>query len=74
MALAFDRLLNLVYFWATEDAEEADRDRFDVRLNKPDERARRRGAAALDQGPWSPEAERAALGGLVASLTGRAGA
>lgn len=70
MALPFDRFLNLIYFWATEDAEPKEKDKFDVRLNLPDARARERGTA-VKTGPWSPEAETAALGGLVAALTGK---
>ena len=70
MALPFARYLNLVYFWATEDAEEKDRNRFDVRLNMPDERARRTGAAVSKDSPWSKENEERALSGFVASLKG----
>lgn len=71
MALPFDRFLNLTYFFATEDAEDLDKNKFDMRLNVPDERARKSGAAVKDdRSPWSKKNEESALSGLVASLTG----
>lgn len=71
LALPFDRFLNLVYFWVTEDAEPKEKDKFDVKLRLPDERARRNGTATLDKkSPWSKENEERALSGLVAELTG----
>lgn len=70
MLLPLDRFCNLVYFWATEDAEPKEKNKFDARLNMPDARARKRGTAATT-GPWTPEAETAALGNLVAALSGK---
>lgn len=71
LTLPFDRFLNLVYFWATEDAEEREKDKFDVKLYKPDERAIKTKKAATDaRSPWTKENEEAALGGFVASLKG----
>jgi len=73
MALPFDRFLNLVYFFATEDSEEKDKDKFDVRLNLPDARtrARRPAASIVRSSPWSKENEESALHGLAAALGGR---
>jgi hypothetical protein len=71
MVLPFDRFLNLVYHFATEDAEEADKNKFDVRLYKPDARAIASGKAARDdRSPWSKKNEESALSGLVAALGG----
>jgi hypothetical protein len=73
MALPMDRFLNLVYYYATEDAEPTEKDKFDIRLNLPDERARRKAATEglPKSSPWSKENEEAALSGFVASLTGK---
>lgn len=71
MVLPFDRFLNLTYFYATEDAEEAEKDKFDVRLNKPDAKAIARGAATRPDSPWSKENEEASLSNFVASMTGK---
>jgi hypothetical protein len=73
MALNMNRFLNLAYHWATEDAEEKEKDKFDVRLNLPDKRARERGTAIQPGSKWSKENEEAALSGFVASMTGRVG-
>ena len=70
MVLPFDRFLNLVYFYAVEDAEESEKDKFDVKLNKPDAKAIARGATERPDSPWSKENEEAALSGLVAAMTG----
>jgi hypothetical protein len=70
MALPFPRFLNLVYFFATEDAEEKEKNSFDVRLRLPDARARATGAATREDSPWSKENEERALGGLLAQMTG----
>jgi hypothetical protein len=67
-----DRFLNLVYYFATDDAEPKEKDKFDMRLNMPDASARRRGAATTPGSPWSKEGEESALGGLVAALRGEA--
>jgi hypothetical protein len=71
MALPLDRFLNLTYFFATENAEEKEKDKFDLRLNKPDARAIKTGKAVSDASPWSKKNEESALGGLVAALTGK---
>jgi hypothetical protein len=73
MALPFNRFLNLVYFWATEDAEDKEKDKFDIRLNMPDARtrAKRPTAAIVQSSPWSKENEESALHGLAAALGGR---
>lgn len=72
LKMPMDRFLNLVYRFATEDAEQKEKDKFDVRLNKPDARAIARGAAQRDDSPWSKKNEEAALSGLVGALTGKA--
>jgi hypothetical protein len=74
MALPLDRFLNLVYFFVTDGAEQQEKDKFDVRLNMPDERARRKAAVqGVDRSsPWSKENEEAALSGLVTALSGKA--
>lgn len=73
MALPMDRFLNLVYYFATEDAEQQDKDKFDVRLNMPDERARKKAKTdGLDKSsPWSKQNEESALSGLVAAISGK---
>jgi hypothetical protein len=73
MALPMDRFLNLIYYFATEDAEPKEKDKFDIRLNMPDERARRK---ALEEGvpetsPWSKRNEEQSLSGFVAQLSGK---
>jgi len=72
MDLPLDRFLNLTYYFATEDAEPKEKDRFDVRLNMPDVRARRKAATqGVDaSSPWSKRNEESALSGLVAALSG----
>jgi len=70
MRLPFDRFLNLVYYFATEDADPKERDRFDMRLHLPTRRARERGAATAEGSPWSKRAEEQALAGFVAQLKG----
>lgn len=69
MDLPFDRFLNMTYFFATENADEKDKDKFDIRLNMPDARALRTGAAIAPGSMWSKENEEAALAGFVASLS-----
>lgn len=69
--MPFDRFLNLTYFWAVEDAEPKEKDKFDIRLNKPDARALRTGSAVSNSSPWSKKNEEQALSGFVAALTGR---
>ena len=70
MKLPFDRFLNLVYFYATDDAEQAEKDKFDIRLNKPDVAAIKAGKAAA-RGPWSAQAETNSLNLFVAQTTGK---
>lgn len=72
MALSLDRFLNLTYYFATEDAEPKEKDKFDIRLNLPDERARKK---AIVEGipassPWSKANEEASLSAFVAQLSG----
>jgi hypothetical protein len=73
MELPFDRFLNLVHFFATNGAEEKDRDQFDVRLHLPPPELRGTAAAVPDSSPWSKAHEEEALGGLVAALSGGGG-
>ena len=73
MSLPFARYLNLVYFFATEDADEKDKNRFDIRLNMPDERAQRKMREQRvidDSSPWSKKNEEKALSAFVGSLRG----
>jgi hypothetical protein len=70
MALALDRFLNLMYFFATENAEEDEKNKFDIQLYKPTEKARLTGAALAPGSPWSKENEEAALAGFAAALGG----
>lgn len=64
-----DRFLNVVYFWVTTDADEQEKDKFDVRLNLPDARARKTGAATQRaDSPWSKKNEEDALSAFVAAL------
>jgi hypothetical protein len=73
MALPFDRFLNLTYHYATDDADPREKDRFDIRLNLPDERARRKAATEgiPESSPWSKRNEEASLSGFVAALSGK---
>lgn len=71
MGMPIDRFLNLVYFWATEDAAEKDKTRFDVKLNMPDTRPGRLNADRPDS-PWTKENEERALATLVGQLAGAA--
>lgn len=69
MALPFDRLLNLIYAFSVQGAQdEKERDRFDVRLNTPVPGM----FSTLEEqvSPWAPEKETAALSGLAAALRG----
>jgi hypothetical protein len=65
MRLPFDRFLNLVYYFLTENADEQERDKFDIRLNTPPPEER---SAVPASSPWSPQNETAALGSLSAAL------
>jgi len=71
MGLPLDRFLNLIYFYAVEDAESEEKDKFDIRLHKPDARAIKTGAAVADSSPWSKQNEEASLSGFVAALSGK---
>jgi len=62
MELPLDRLLNFVYFWATEEATEEDRRKFDAQVFRP------LPGKAATVGPWAPENENKALHSLGASL------
>jgi hypothetical protein len=72
MQMPVDRFLNLVYFYATENAEEQDKIKFDMRLNMPDAKARQTGRAATEGSMWSKEKEEAALADFVGMLGGTA--
>jgi len=69
MRLSMNRFLNLVYFWATEDAEEKDKVKFDVKLNMPDAKRAARAASNPDS-PWSKRNEENALAAFTAQLAG----
>jgi hypothetical protein len=71
MSIAIDSFLDLTYHYATEDADEKEKAKFDMRLNLPDERARASGRAVTDdRSPWTKKNEESALSGLVAALSG----
>lgn len=58
------RFCNLVYWWATKDAEnDAAVKRFEARLWQPP-----KGVAPAPGSPWSPEAENAAFGAFKAAV------
>jgi hypothetical protein len=70
MGLSANRFFNLVYFWATEDSEESEKDKFDMRLHKPDIAAIRANKPLPASSPWAKENEEAALGDFVGMLSG----
>lgn len=65
--LTIDRLLNTIYFWATQHASQKDLAKFDSHLWMPPP------DIAVTEGPWSPEAETAAFKGLAAALNVKTG-
>jgi hypothetical protein len=65
--MPLDRFVNLVWYWATKDApSEADLAKFEAQIWRP------LPGMAATEGPWSPEAENAALASLKAGLGGGA--
>jgi hypothetical protein len=62
-AMAPDRFLNLIYWWATRNGEADAVAKFDRRLWMPP-----KGVAPAPGSPWSPEAETAAFGELAAAF------
>lgn len=56
LELEIDRFVNLVYYWATRNMSEEDRQKFDRDLSKP---VRGSAASQVEQatGKWSREAE-----------------
>lgn len=70
MQMPIDRLLNLVYFYVIQAAEEKDRIKFDTYLHRPPAGAPRQAAAVSDASPWSKQNEENALGSLAAALGG----
>jgi hypothetical protein len=73
MRLPIDRFLNLLYFWATENAEDKDRRKFDTKLNLPDSRpGKRLRQAARPDSPWSKDNEERSLALFAAQLKGDA--
>ena len=59
-----DRMLSLVYYWATRNAtEQADIDKFNRHLWLPP-----KGVVPPPHSPWSAESERAAFGSLAAAV------
>jgi hypothetical protein len=64
MQLPFHRFLSLLYFWVIENADEQEREKFDVKLNMP---LPGKPKIAIETGPWSAAAETSALSGLAAA-------
>lgn len=61
--MPFDRFLNLIYWWAVQDADPKEIDKFDRQLWRPP-----KGEAPAAGSPWSPEAETAAFASLAATF------
>ena len=59
MELPIDRMLNLVYFWLTQAANERRRREIDAELERVP--AGERQAESVDEGTWSADAEMAAF-------------
>ena len=59
--LPLSRFCNFVYWWATRNGEDTDRQKFDSRLWRPP-------PGEVARGPWAPEAESSAFAGLKAGL------
>lgn len=59
LTLPYPRFLNLAYYWGTKDTDANGRDRFDGALWIPP-------PGETPKGPWSAEAEAAALSSLAA--------
>lgn len=62
--LPVDRLLSVIYFWATKDGDESGKARFDTRLYMPPK------GVAPTVGPWTAEAETSAFSSFKAQMTG----
>ena len=60
--LSLDRFCNFVWWWATREADQKERDRFERRLYQPPK------GYAPKTGPWSAEAETSAFASLRQSL------
>jgi len=74
MLMPMDRFLNLTYQFATENADETEREKFDIKLQMPVVRGgavqQARTTDFADESPWSKQNEESALSGLVGALTG----
>lgn len=64
LALPFDRLLSLIYFWATKDGDPEQVERFYIRLWRPPP------GETPTKGPWTAEAEMDAFRAFKAQVTG----
>lgn len=64
MSLTLDRFSNLVWYWATRNAEPQDIEKFRIQLWRPPK------GVVPTRGPWSAEAETNAFRTLKAALTG----
>lgn len=62
MDLPIDRWLNLIYHWATREADATEIAKFDARLWQPPP------GEVPTEGPWTPEAEASAFSGLKKQL------
>ena len=60
--MPLDRFTNFVWWWATREADQKERDRFERRLYQPPK------GYAPKVGPWSAEAETNAFASLRQSL------
>lgn len=60
--LPFDRLLSVVYYWATQEADEQEVQKFDTRLHRPPP------GVVPTTGPWTAEAETAAFKSVKAMV------
>ena len=66
LELPADRMMNLIYWWATKDAyDQQELNRFERQLWRPP-----LGARAPAGSPWSSEAETAAFQAFAAETTG----
>ena len=59
LEMTFDRMLNVLEYWATLDAEETDLKKWEARLWRPP-----KGEAPAAGSAWSPEAETSAFAAL----------
>ena len=56
--LPFDRFCNYVWWWSVKGADEKQREKFESRLYMPPK------GVAVEQGPWSVDAETSAFSSL----------